>query len=191
MVEEVEGKPRPCGRAGKGARAGCRLRPALGVTGHIYLYISWYDTIMGSALSVSDYRSLAELRYQIRRYLKFSAQAAHEARLEPKQHQLLLAIKGLPAGRRPLIGELSERMQIRHHSTVELVNRLAAHGYVERQRGIEDRREVVVALAPKGERVLQELSLDHSAELRTQGPILVAALKRAMRTAAVKRGRNK
>ena len=145
---------------------------------------------MTATLSLSDYRSLAELRYQIRRYLKFSENVAHRARMEPRQHQLLLAIKGLPAGQRPVIGELAERMQIQHHSTVELVNRLEAGGFVRRRRGDKDRREVFVALTSKGEKVLQQLSLDHSIELRTQGAILLIALKHAMRTAA-KTGKNK
>jgi DNA-binding MarR family transcriptional regulator len=135
---------------------------------------------MEKSLTLADYESLAELRYQIRRFLHFSEQAAREAGLEPRQHQLMLTLKGLPAGARPRIGELAERMQIQHHSTVELVNRLAAGGYVRRHRGDEDRREVLLSLTPKGEKVLRELSLHHKAELRTRGPALVAALKRAM-----------
>ena len=63
-------------------------------------------------------------------------------------------------------------LQIRHHSTVELVDRLATHGYVERQKGENDRREVLLTLTPKGERVLRELSLHHRAELRKEGPAL-------------------
>lgn len=139
---------------------------------------------MEKRLDITDYQALADLRYQIRRFLHFSDQAARRAKLKPQQHQLLLAIKGLPAGRRSRIGELAERMQIQHHSTVELVNRLAARGYVRRHRSTEDRREVLLEVTEKAERVLQELSLDHGAELRTQGPILVAALKHAMRTAS-------
>jgi DNA-binding MarR family transcriptional regulator len=135
---------------------------------------------MDKVLTVSDYRSLAELRYQIRRYLRFSEQVARTARLEPQQHQLMLALKGLPKGVRPRIGELAERLQVQHHSTVELVNRLSAAGYVRRHHAGQDRREVLVALTSKGERVLRELSLHHRSELRTQGPALVAALKRAM-----------
>jgi DNA-binding MarR family transcriptional regulator len=137
---------------------------------------------MEKFLTLSDYESLAELRYQIRRFLRFSEQAAREARLEPRQHQLLLTLRGLPAGTRPRIGELAERLQIQHHSTVELVNRLAAGGYVRRQRGGEDRREVLLSLTRKGEKTLRELSLHHQAELRLRGPALVAALKRAMQT---------
>jgi DNA-binding MarR family transcriptional regulator len=137
---------------------------------------------MEKFLTLSDYESLAELRYQIRRFLRFSEQAAREAGLEPRQHQLMLTLKGLPAGTRPRIGELAERLQIQHHSTVELVNRLAGGGYVRRQRGGEDRREVLLSLTRKGEKTLRELSLHHQAELRLRGPALVAALKRAMQT---------
>ena len=135
---------------------------------------------MDKSLTLADYEALAELRYQIRRFLHFSEQAAREAGLEPRQHQLMLTLKGLPAGTRPRIGELAERMQIQHHSTVELVNRLATSGCVRRHPGGEDRREVLLSLTPKGERILRELSLHHKAELRMQGPALVAALKRAM-----------
>ncbi len=132
------------------------------------------------SLSQIDYESLAELRYQIRRFLHFSEQAARKAGLEPSQHQLMLALKGLPQGTRPRIGELAERLQLRHHSTVELVNRLAAGSFVRRVRDGEDRREVLLALTPKGKKVLRELSLHHRAELRTQGPALIEALWRAI-----------
>jgi DNA-binding MarR family transcriptional regulator len=143
---------------------------------------------MDKSLTLADYEALAQLRYQIRRFLHFSEQAAREAGLEPRQHQLLLTLKGLPAGTRPRIGELAERMQIQHHSTVELVNRLAASGCVRRHRGGEDRREVLLSLTPKGEKILRELSLHHKAELRLQGPALVAALKRAMQAGSAANG---
>ena len=133
---------------------------------------------MSTNLTHADYESLADFRYQIRRFLAFSEQAARRVCLEPRQHQLMLAIKGLPAGVKPRIGELAERLQIEHHSAVELVNRLAAGGYVVRRPGREDRREVLLALTPKGERVLRDLSMHHKNELRTQGPALLAALKR-------------
>jgi DNA-binding MarR family transcriptional regulator len=143
---------------------------------------------MDKSLTLADYEALAQLRYQIRRFLHFSEQAAREAGLEPRQHQLLLTLKGLPAGTRPRIGELAERMQIQHHSTVELVNRLAGSGCVRRHRGGEDRREVLLSLTPKGEKILRELSLHHKAELRLQGPALVAALKRAMHAGSAANG---
>jgi DNA-binding MarR family transcriptional regulator len=137
---------------------------------------------MNKSLTLADYESLAELRYHIRRFLHFSEQASRKAGLEPRQHQLMLTLKGLPAGTRPKIGELAERLQVQHHSAVELVNRLAAGGHVRRHRGGEDRREVLLSLTPKGEKILRQLSLHHKAELRTLGPALVSALKRAMHT---------
>ena len=132
-------------------------------------------------LSLSDYRALAEFRYQIRRFLHFSEHVVKEAGLERGQYQLMLAIKGIPAGIRPRIRELANRMEIRHHSTVELVNRLEAGGFVHRTRAKDDRREVLLALTAKGERVLAELALHHHDELRTAGPDLVTALRRIMR----------
>ena len=135
---------------------------------------------MEKALTLADYQSLAEFRYQIRRYLHFSEQAARGGGLEPRQYQLMLAIKGLPENLRPRIGELADQMQIQHHSTVELVNRLSAGGFVRRQRGGEDRREVLLSLTPKGEKVLRELALHHKAELRNAGPALLRSLKRVL-----------
>src|SRR5690349_24421558 len=107
-------------------------------------------------IKAHDYESLAELRYPIRRFLRFSEQVARNVGLEPRQHQLMLALKGLPKETRPRIGELAERLQIQHHSTVELVNRLAAHSFVKRHGGGFDRREGLLSLTPGGERVLRE-----------------------------------
>ena len=142
---------------------------------------------MHRALTAADFQSLANLRHQIRRFLHFSEQASRRAGLEPRQHQVMLAIKGLPANARPRIGEIAQRLQIQHHSAVELVNRLAGGGYVRRRRGGQDRREVLLALTPKGEKVLRELSLYHRAELQSAGPALVRALRDAMRGMASSR----
>jgi DNA-binding MarR family transcriptional regulator len=132
-------------------------------------------------LTLSDYQALAEFRFQIRRFLHFSEQVVKRAGLERGQYQLMLAIKGMPPGVRPRIRELATRMQIRHHSAVELVNRLEAGGFVHRTRAADDRREVLLALTAKGEKVLAELALHHHDELRSAGPDLVAALRRIMR----------
>jgi len=131
-------------------------------------------------LTRSDYQSLAELRYQIRKFLHFSEQVARKANMEPRQHQLLLAIKGLPQPLIPRIGVLAERLQLRHHSTVELANRLSKGGYVRRQRDREDRREVLLQLTAKGEKVLRDISLYNRQELRTAGPALMTALQRVL-----------
>jgi DNA-binding MarR family transcriptional regulator len=92
----------------------------------------------------------------------------------------MLAVKGMPEDEQATISNLAERLQIQHHSTVELVNRLAAHSFVKRHRGGFDRREVLLSLTPKGERVLRELSLHHREELRDAGPSLLRALKQVM-----------
>ena len=131
--------------------------------------------------SREEYRALAEFRYQIRRFLGFSEEQVRTAGMEPQQHQLLLAIKGLPDGTSATIGELAARLLLKHHSTVELVNRLEASGFVHRARAQKDRREVLLALTPKGEKVLGELALHHHDEIRLAAPELVAALRRIMR----------
>ncbi|ABF41952.1 transcriptional regulator, MarR family [Candidatus Koribacter versatilis Ellin345] len=127
-----------------------------------------------------DYRALAEFRYQIRKFLRFSEEAARTAGLEPQQHQLLLAVKGLPEGARATIGEIADRLQIQHHSTVELVDRLEQHGYVNRKRSDRDKREVLIVLTPKSERILRELSVHHQELLLEHGTSLVTSLKKSM-----------
>jgi DNA-binding MarR family transcriptional regulator len=131
-------------------------------------------------LSVSDYQALAEFRFQIRKFLHFSDLAIVAAGLERAQYQLMLTIKGLPAELRPRIRDVANRMLIQHHSAVELVNRLETGGFVRRERAEGDRREVLLALTPKGERVLAELALHHHQELQDAAPALVSALRRVM-----------
>ncbi|HUI85107.1 MAG TPA: MarR family transcriptional regulator [Candidatus Binatia bacterium] len=132
-------------------------------------------------LRASDYRALAEFRYQIRRFLRFSEEAARGAGIEPQHHQLLLAIKGMPETEEPpRIAYLAERLQIQHHSAVELVDRLARKGLIARNRGDRDRREVYVHLTSRGEDVLRELTLHTRAELRSAAPALVATLRKLM-----------
>lgn len=127
-------------------------------------------------LSVPDYRALADFRYQLRRFLRFSDQAARAAGLEPQQHQLLLAVKGMPDGVEATVGTLAERLQVRHHSAVELVDRMAGRGLVRRLRGADDRRRVLVSLTARGETLLARLSAAHCAEMRSIGPRLLGAL---------------
>src|SRR5579875_736442 len=92
-------------------------------------------------VSIAGYRQLAEIRYRIRQFLRFSEEAARSFGIEPQQHQLLLVIKGLPAGTRPTVRNLSNRLCLRHNSTVELINRLAERGAVMRRQSEQDRRE--------------------------------------------------
>ncbi len=130
-----------------------------------------------SRSSSVDYQTRAEFRYQIRRFLNFSEREARAAGLEPQQHEAMLAIRGLPEGVRPTIGELAERLQIQHHSAVELADRLEKHGLIRRYRGEQDHREVLLRLAPSGERVLSELSHSHARHLRDEGTALLRTLR--------------
>ncbi len=127
-------------------------------------------------ITLSQYQSLAEFRYQLRLFLHFSEQAARSVGLVPQQHQLLLTLKGLPQGRSATVSELAERLQIQHHSTVELINRMVKRNLLERSRDEKDQRKVIIHLAPYGEEVLRKLSLLHRTELRSSGPELVRAL---------------
>lgn len=138
-------------------------------------------------IGLQDYRATAEFRYQIRRFLRASEQIAREYGLNPQQYQLMLAVKGLPDDHAATIGEVAERLQIQHHSTVELADRLSAKGLVRRKRDSEDRRQVLLELTSKGEKTLRELALHHREELRSTGPELVGALKGVL--SSIKRNR--
>jgi DNA-binding MarR family transcriptional regulator len=127
--------------------------------------------------NLPDFKAMAELRYQIRCFLRFSENAARQAGIEPQQHQLLLAVRGLPENLKPTIGVLAERMQLQHHSTVELVDRLADRGFLIRLRATDDRRQVLVKLTSDGEEFLKRLSLHHLQELQSSGPKFVKILQ--------------
>jgi len=132
-------------------------------------------------ISLREFRAVSELRYQIRKFLHFSERAARAIGLEPRQHQLLLAIKGFAGdGHGPTIGYLAERLQIRHHSAVELVDRMEMRGMVHRRVDAQDRRQVIVALSDASEQILRDLSAQHIAEIRQTGPRLVAALQQVL-----------
>jgi DNA-binding MarR family transcriptional regulator len=124
----------------------------------------------------SDYRALSEFRYQIRRYLAFSDAAAGAEGLPSRQYQLLLSLKGLPEEVEPTIRNLAERLDVRHHSAVELVDRLEKRGFVKRERSQVHRSFVFVRITKEGEKVLKKLVASRKEDLRTAGPILVKAL---------------
>jgi DNA-binding MarR family transcriptional regulator len=117
------------------------------------------------------------LRYQIRRFMRFSEKAARGAGIEPQQQQLLLAVAGLPDGTRPTISVLAERMQLQHHSTVELIDRLVERGLLIRLKAADDRRQVLIKLSREGEDALRKLALHHIHELRSAGPQLLSVLE--------------
>ncbi|MHB8814368.1 MAG: MarR family winged helix-turn-helix transcriptional regulator [Steroidobacteraceae bacterium] len=123
-------------------------------------------------LSLADYRLLAEFRFLLARFLAFSTKAARGAHLAPRQHQALLAIKGYPGGSQVTVGDLAQRLGIRDHSAVGLVNRLVESGYLVRRTDVEDRRRALLLLTPMAEKVLTALSAAHREELRRIAPLL-------------------
>jgi DNA-binding MarR family transcriptional regulator len=127
-----------------------------------------------------DYRALAEFRYEVRRFQNLSEQAARAAGIEPQQYQALLAVKGLPASYNATVGVLAERLQIQHHSAVELVDRLETHGLLKRTRSRQDRRQVLLRLTGRGEEILRQVALPHRAELRSSGLTILRALQTVM-----------
>jgi len=120
-------------------------------------------------LSKSQYERLSEFRHALRQFLRFSERAAHAAGITPQQHQALLAIKGFPGRDRVTVGELAERLELRHHSTVGLIDRLVADHLAERTPSTQDRRQVFVQLTPHGEKVLESLASAHREELKGMG----------------------
>ena len=139
-------------------------------------------------MTPDEYRALAEFRYRIRVFLNGSEQAARTAGLEPQQYLLLLAVRGLPLGREASIRELAERMQLRHHSVVELVDRLEGRLLLRRERSRVDRRQVIVHLTPRGERIILRLAKQRLDELRTAAPALVRALNAIVTPSAAASG---
>jgi DNA-binding MarR family transcriptional regulator len=125
-------------------------------------------------LSASDYYVLAEFRFLMRHFLVFSENAARESGLAPQQHQALLAIKGFEEDVAPTVGDLAERLAIRHNSAVGLVDRLVRAGYLLRNTDANDRRRVALILTEKSDAILAGLSAAHRDELRHLTPSLKA-----------------
>jgi len=141
---------------------------------------------MSKSMSSDEFRALAEFRYQIRQFLNGGEKAARAAGLEPQQYLFLLALRGLPAGREATIRELAERMQLRHHSAVEMVDRLERQQLLRRERSRTDRRQVMLHLTPRAEKILSRLARQRFEELRTAAPALVRALTVVIRSTRAK-----
>lgn len=128
-------------------------------------------------LAAPDYARLAEFRYVLRQFMIFSEDAAEETGLTAQQHQALLAIKGFGGAKPMTVGDVAERLGIRHHSAVGLIDRLLSKSLVKRRHGAEDRRQVLLTLTPKAEALLARLSTAHRDELKRLAPLLQTALK--------------
>ena len=136
------------------------------------------------AVSADDYRALAELRYQLRSFMRFSEQAARRVGLQPQHHEALLALRGLPEEMTPTVGLLAERLQLEHQTAVELVDRLVQRGLIERTRDTTDRRQVLLSITAAGAEILHDLAIEHRTELRATRPALVGALRALLQTPA-------
>jgi len=128
-------------------------------------------------ITSAEYRALAELRYRIRLFLRAGDATALSEGLEPQQYQMLLAIRGLEEAELATVGTLAERLAIKHHSAVELIDRLEKRGFVRRLREKEDRRQVRVLLLPRGEKALAGVVKERISELRTSGAALAGAIQ--------------
>lgn len=112
-----------------------------------------------------QFRALADFRYELRRFLRYSERLTRRHGVTPLQYQLMLQVKGYPGREHATIGELAERLQAKHHGAVALVSRCEEAGLVQRRASNEDRRAVFVELTPKGERLLELLARQHRNEL--------------------------
>jgi DNA-binding MarR family transcriptional regulator len=136
-----------------------------------------YTLQVSASVSTAEYRALAELRFRIRLFLREGDAQARATGLEPQQYLLLLALRGLPSEKDATIRSLAERLVLKHHSVVELVDRLAAHGYVRRSRSRDDRRKVFVSLLPRGTKLVEKVARRRISELRASGAQLVMAIE--------------
>jgi len=143
---------------------------------------------MAAEITSAEYQALAELRYRIRKFVREGDTVARAAGLEPQQYLLLLAIRGLPEGEESTIRALAERLALKHHSAVELIDRLEAHGYVRRSRSRDDRRRVLVSLLPRGEKMLEQVAQHRISELRASGAALVNAISALLENGRSSRG---
>jgi DNA-binding MarR family transcriptional regulator len=128
--------------------------------------------VTDQTISDADIEAIASFRYAIRRFLRFSEQAARREHITPQQHQLLLAIKGFPHRDFATVSELAHRLQMRQHSVVGLIDRTVRVGLVRRERGTEDRREVFIYLTDNGEELLARLTVLHRQELAAMRHVL-------------------
>jgi DNA-binding MarR family transcriptional regulator len=134
---------------------------------------------MSASLTQQDYHSLASLRYLLRKFLRFSKHlTSANAKLTPEQYEALLALKAFSADDGLTVGELSERVQVKHHTAVSLTDRLASRKLLTKRRGSPDRRYVYVKLTPAGAKLVTTLAAAHRREIRKHAPEMVKSLSR-------------
>lgn len=130
-----------------------------------------------AGVSPEDYAALANFRYALRKFLRFSKRLlASEAKLTPEQYEALLALKVLGTTKSVTVGQLSERLQVEHHTAVSLTNKLVDAGLATKEIGRADRRHVHVQLTMAGDSLLERLAAVHRKEIRARSPEMVNAL---------------
>jgi DNA-binding MarR family transcriptional regulator len=129
-------------------------------------------------MSDADYQALAAFRYALRQFLRFSEEAARRAGVTPQQYLAMIAVRGFPGRDRLTVSELAERLQIRHHSAVGLIDRMVTQGLMVRQPGGADRRQVFVSLTQRGAELLEPLAAAHRDQLQRIGGDLRQILDR-------------
>lgn len=124
-----------------------------------------------SAVSQADYETLAAFRFELRKFLNFSEQAAKALGMTPQQHQSLLAIRAAP-DRMLSIGDLAEQLFIQPHTASELADRMSVLGWLERRASAADKRRVCLGLTSAAEQMLDSMSATHRGEvLRIRGTL--------------------
>jgi DNA-binding MarR family transcriptional regulator len=156
-----------------------------------HIALRYIARVSKKTLEAAELRALADLRYELRKYLAFAEAEAARAGVEPKQYQLMLALAAMPAGEAATVGALAARLFVKHHSAVGLVDRLEANGLASRQRSASDGRQVIVSLTRAGTKLLGDLSLLHKEELTRIAPSLVTTLENIVGAASARRDRRK
>jgi DNA-binding MarR family transcriptional regulator len=136
--------------------------------------------VTNTAISVEQFRKLAEFRFQLRKFLQFSHAAAEDRGIRPQQYQLLLCVHGMLPELDPTIANVAARMLLKHNSAVELVDRTIEQGLLRRSPDPTDHRRILLRVTPQGERILASLADYHLQELEQAGPKLIRALRRVL-----------
>jgi DNA-binding MarR family transcriptional regulator len=131
---------------------------------------------MTRKMAKADFETLAEFRYRLRCFLRFSEEVTQRSGITPLQYQLMLQIKGFPQRDWACVGELAERLQSKHHGVVALISRCETLGLVQRQPSPSDLRQVEVRLTAEGERRIEQLGRLHRDELESLQGLLGPAL---------------
>lgn len=132
---------------------------------------------MNASVTPQDYHSLAALRYVLRRFLRFSKELlGSKAHLTPEQYEALLALKAFSTENGLTVGELSEKVQVKHHTAVSLTDKLAARKLLTKRKRGRDRRYVYVKLTAAGNRVVSAMAAAHRREIRKHAAEMIKSL---------------